>query len=155
MPKRIVAPALLFMFVTLACIVSAAALSCSGVDCKDPKNAGSAGCVIEKAVVDCTGGDVTAAVAKYGPVVTDIVKSAPRKTDGSIDWGSIASKIEQAAKDYGVCVVASVFSHYVLGKVTAEQGSGAINKDDAKAGFDQLRNQLWPGKTFKTPDGTL
>lgn len=154
--RSFIRPLLVFLAI-FASIVTA--FACSGVDCKDPKNAANAGCIIGSAAVECTGGDVTGAIAKYGPTVRDIVQNGT-KPDGSIDYGTIGGKLEQAVIDYGWCVVSDVFSHYVFNKkVAVGSGSGSSAPEPtpaaARDAFDQLRKKLAPGKSFKTAAGTL
>lgn len=146
-----------FFLTFLFCVlIIAIPVSCSGTDCKDPKNATSAACVAKEAAVTCTGGDVTGAITKYTPAVESIIQSG-LNPDGSVNWDSILGKLEKAAIDFGQCVVADVFGKYVFSKAAPVPGKPATQPSSAAAreGFDKLRAKIAPGKTFETSSGTL
>jgi len=112
MPPRIIAPAVMFLSVFLACIISVAALSCGGTNCADPKNGSSAACVAENALVECAGSDVAGAITQFTPAVEAIVQHG-LNPDGSINYTSIEGDLITAVAKYGWCVVSAVFDHYI------------------------------------------
>lgn len=163
MPPRIVKPALLYILVIGLAIMYA--FACGGVDCKDPKNASSAACVTQTAVVECAGGDLTGAIAQYTPAVETIV-SHGLNPDGSINYSAIETDLITAVAKYGWCVVSNVFDHYIHPAVPPA-GSGSGSAMLAKAGppaptpaaakdaFERLRAKVSPTLKFHTPSGNL
>lgn len=143
----------------LAVAVAVIASSCSGgINCRDPQNAQSAKCVVEGALVDCTGiSSLPTAIAVAEPVVEKLFQSA-KQADGSIAFSSIESQLVALALQYGPCVIAEIWNHYTGG---APAGSGmtartaVANKADFAAEFDRIRTRVAPGYKFKTSGGTL
>lgn len=153
MPPRIVAPLFLFLVVFL---VSISATSC-GVDCKDPKNAGSASCLAEGAVVSCIGGDVTQAVIDHGPEVRDAILAGVDKADGSLHYDAIESNLISLALKYGGCVVAKIFHDFIASKMAPAVAGEykAPTPAAAKQAFEKLRDKQFPGKKFQLPSGDV
>ena len=158
-------------------------LSCGGsTNCQDPKNAQSATCVIEGAVVDCTGvSSLASAVAVVQPIVDQLLVSAVQ-LDGTIAWAGIEGQIVALALQYGTCVIAEIWGYYINGGPLPGSGNGSgsgsavgsgsgsatppppptgllakvkIKPADFTAEFNRIRAQIAPGRTFKTRGGTL
>jgi len=142
------------LLVLLGCM---SALPSCGADCKDPKNANSAQCIVEGAVVDCTGvSSLPSAVAVVEPIIVQLITSA-RQPDGSINWVAIEQQIVDLALKYGTCVVAQVWND-LMGKINPSiAGSGAadlkLSPADLKTEFDRIRARVAPGRTFAIPGG--
>lgn len=153
MPPRISFPLSLFI---VAMLSSIAVTSC-GVDCKDPKNAGSATCIAEGAVVSCVGGDVTQAVIDHGPEVRDAILAGVDKQDGSIHYDAIESNLIGLAVKYGSCVVAKIFQDFIVSKLaTAVPGEyRAPTPAAAKDAFEKFRAKQAPGKKFEVSPGVV
>ncbi len=119
--RKYIAPILLYVttcaFCVVAVIASSASCTSNATDCKDPKNASSVSCQVESDLIDCAGTDLAGVIATFGPKVVAIIESS-RTADGSIDWSAIASRLEQAALQYGTCVVSEVFASYVFAPAT-------------------------------------
>lgn len=129
--------------------------SCGGGgNCQDPKNAGSTACVVEGALVDCTGvSTLPAAVAAAEPVVVKLIASA-KQSDGSINWGGIEQQLVDVALQYGPCVLAEVWSDLMgNGTRTAVAGAPHIAPDELKTEFDRIRARVAPGRTFNVGAG--
>jgi uncharacterized membrane protein YgcG len=172
MPQRMTS-AFLFVVVTSLAVVP---VSCgSSTNCQDPKNAGNIGCVIEGAIVDCTGvSSLPSAIAVVTPIVEKLVVSA-LQPDGSIKWAAIESQLVDIALQYGMCVLAEVWNHLMSGGGGGSgggPGSGAGSAGSAgsagprvarkalpaaslAAEFDRLRGRVAPKRQFKTSKGTL
>jgi hypothetical protein len=157
-------------------------LSCgSAANCQDPKNAQSAACVIEGAVVDCTGvSSLASAVAVVQPIVDKLLVSAVQ-LDGTIAWAGIEGQIISLALQYGTCVIAEIWNFYINGGPLPGSGSGSgsgsavgsgsgsatpppptgllakakVSSADFTAEFNRIRAQTAPGRSFKTRGGTL
>jgi hypothetical protein len=164
MPQRIIAPALMFLAVFAACIVSIAALSCGGTtNCSDPKNGSSAACVAQTALLECAGTDVSGVISQYTPVVEQIIQGG-LNADGTINYATIEGDLVTAVAKYGWCVVSSVFDHYIHpSSVATGSGSGGLKvtsgpkptPDAAKNAFDKLRTKVAPQLKVHTAGGTL
>jgi hypothetical protein len=137
--------------------------SCGGVDCKDPKSAQSAQCVIEGAVVDCTGvSSLSSTIAVVQPLVEGLLASA-LQPDGSIAWSSIESQLVDLALQYGTCVLAEIWNSYMHGTLPGGSAAGSGSKlarahlvpDDFAREFDRIRARVAPGRKFKTSGATL
>jgi len=165
--------------VTGALLVLATTLgiSCSGTACQDPKNAQSAQCVIEGAVVDCTGvSSLTTAVTVVEPIVEQLILSAVQ-ADGTVGWALIEPQIVALALQYGGCVIAEIWDYYVHGTPIPGIGSGGgsgsgsasgsaaaipapflarvkISPSEFSAEFERLRARIAPGQKFKLLSGT-
>jgi hypothetical protein len=125
---------------------------CTSSTCRDPQHASDPSCVAQRVLLDCTGGNVQAAVDQYGPTVKDIFDHG-KKSDGSIDYDLIGGDLEAAAIKYGGCVVSHVFSQIIFAKsVTA---TGASQAAAAKDAFEKLRAREWPTTKFHTASGDL
>jgi hypothetical protein len=150
-------------------IVAVMQWSCgASTNCKDPINAQSAACVVEGAVVDCTGvSSLASAVTAVEPTVEKLLLSAVQ-IDGSIAWASIESQIVGLALQYGTCVIAEIWNYYIHGTPIPGTGSGSgsgsvapllakvkIVPADFTAEFERLRAKIAPGRTFKTSKGVL
>jgi hypothetical protein len=132
-----------------------------GVNCADPANAASASCAAQVAV-DCAGGDVQGAIAKYGPLVEQLIMTA-RNPDGSINWAAIETQLTIAALQYGACTLAGEFDNLINGVSGAGSGTGSgsaaktstpsVASSGAKDAFDRVRAKAFPGKTFKLASG--
>lgn len=155
--SKIAASALLVTVVA----VLALPMSCGGsLNCQDPKNAQSATCVVEGAIVDCTGiSSLSTAVVVAEPVVDKLLGSA-KQADGSFNFAPIESSLVDLALQYGPCVVAEIWTRYMNG---VPAGSGktttartvVANKADFAAEFDRIRARVAPGRKFKTSGGTI
>lgn len=162
--------------VTAALLVLLVLPSC-GTNCKDPKNASNAVCIVEGAVVDCTGvSSLSTAVAVVGPKVDGLILGATQ-ANGTIAWTSIETQIVELAYQYGACVIAEVWNAYTSGAapaaVVATTGGGAgsgsaavaaapifiprakVAPADLAAEFDRIRAKVAPGRKFKTHGATL
>jgi hypothetical protein len=154
---------LLFTAVIGLCIAAPTLLSsCGGVDCTLPANANSAACVAGAVIQDCTAVDISAALAKYGPIVEQEITNAPRNPDGSIDWTSIAGVLETQVAEAGFCVISELFSKYLLPAPPVAVGSGAAppakmtpSAADVRGEFEKLRAEHAPGKKIKTSRGII
>jgi hypothetical protein len=157
--------------------IFALSVSCSGVDCKDPKNASSATCVVENIVVDCTGvSSLPAAVAVVEPIVVNLVETA-RQADGSINWPAIEPQLVQIALQYGMCVVSEIWQHIInltptptsidAGVTPTPPSDGGVPQSpptrfkrsidpiSARAAFERIRAKVAPHATFATTGGKL
>jgi hypothetical protein len=154
--------------VLAAVAIGATVSSCAGTDCAAPQNAQSAQCVVENALVDCTGiTTLPAAVAVAAPVVDTLIKSAQR-ADGSINWPAIETPLIDLVLQYGPCVIAQIWNDYMSGSssvVATSSGSGIrsgivvarVSRPAAEfaAEFERIRAKVAPGRHFKTSGGTL
>ena len=161
----------LFLMLT----VGIPSLSC-GSNCKDPQNAMSAQCVVEGAVVDCTGvSSISSAVSIVQPILDGLLASA-LQPDGTISWVLIGPQIITLAFQYGMCVISEIWNAYMNG-VAPGSGSGSAGSGSAGSGaepsivrpsflarvkltpadfaaeFDQIRSQVAPGRKFKVRGG--
>ena len=153
-------------------IVCGVQLSCGSANCQDPKNAQSATCVIESAVVDCTGvSSLASAVTVVEPIVEQLLLSVVQ-LDGSIAWALIEPQLVVLALQYGTCVIAEIWNFYIHGTLPgsgAGSGSGSavppaptalfakvkIPPADFAAEFNRIRAKVAPGHSFKTSGSTL
>ena len=175
--KSYLGPVLLYFATFLLCIAMVAVPSCSGTNCSDPKNAGSAECNVINAVVDCTNvSSLATGVAAATPIVEALISGA-RAADGSINWAGIETELVDVAEKYGMCVVSQIWNDYVNPPTPAPaptpgagSGSGSaaplppaqlaggkmkLVPSDAKAAFNRIRAKVAPGKGFKVAGGTL
>lgn len=152
------------LLVAVVVVLAIAPTSCgSSLNCQDPKNVGSVACVVEGAVVDCTGvSSLPSAVAVVKPVVEKLVASA-LQPDGTIKWSSIEQPIVDLALQYGMCVVAEVWNHLMTpSPVVAGSGSALVMRGTSASAssasfteeFNRLRARVAPGRQFKTSGGT-
>ena len=128
-------------------------LSCTSTTaiCQDPK---SAQCIVEGAVVDCTGvSSLPSAVAVVGPIVEKLIVSATQP-DGSINWTAIEPQLVDLALQYGTCTVAEVWNSYGSKPAGSERVAHALPAGFA-AEFDRIRAKVAPGRKFKTSGTTL
>jgi hypothetical protein len=152
---KIVAPLTLYILTFLFCIAVATVPSCSGVDCKDPKNGSNAKCAVENAVIDCTTKTAQDFVAQH---VGDVSKFFG---PNGIDWTAIEQALVNLVIPEASCVLETAWNNY-FATITApptpvgsgsDSGSAAPMKlhDPAadKAKKDALSAKLWPGKTAK------
>lgn len=156
--RNITGPLFGFLVTFLFCIVIVAIpVSCGGTDCKDPKNASSAVCVVESTLLECAGGDVTGVVIAYTPVVEGIIHKG-LNPDGSINYSAIEGDLVTAVAKFGWCVVSSVFDHY-MNPPPAGSGSGmkvtapGPTPAAAKDAFGKLRAKVAPGLKVHTATG--
>jgi hypothetical protein len=150
---KLVAPLLLFFAVFLLCLGLVAVPSCSGIDCKDPKNGSSAKCAIESAVVDCTMSAAKDLIAQHGADVFRFFTSA------GIDWTAIEKALKDLVVPEAICVLETAWDRYTAPPAAEGSGSGSgsapvkltkpedVSADKAKK--DALAGKLWPGKTAK------
>lgn len=149
--------------------VGITSLSC-GSNCKDPQNAMNAQCVVDGAVVDCTGvSSIATAIPVVQPILDGLLASA-LQPDGTIAWALIVPQLVTLAFQYGMCVVAEIWNAYVNGIAPgAGSGSGSaiepnivrpsflarvkISPATFAAAFDQIRAQVAPGRKFKVRSG--
>jgi len=158
----------LLTIVSLVLVVVTISTSCgSSTNCQDPKSAQSTQCVVEGAVVDCTGvASLTSAVTIVEPIVEQLILSAVQP-DGSILWASIESQVVALALQYGGCVIAEIWDYYIHGTPIPGIGSGSgaatpasflarvkIVPADFTAEFNRIRVKIAPGRSFKTTLGT-
>jgi hypothetical protein len=145
-------------------VVAFLGMSCN-TNCKDPKNAQSAACVIEGAVVDCTGvTSLPSAVAVVSPVVDKLVDSATQ-ANGSINWPSIEGQLVNIALQYGMCVLSEIWNQLTggggagsagsAGSATLSSSSRRAPLNGAAEAFERIRSRVAPGRQFKTLSGTL
>ena len=157
-PAVVRAPQLAAVATLLLVLLSVSGLcalsSCGGANCQDPKNASSTACVVEGAIVDCTGvSSLPTAVAAAEPVVVKLIVSA-KQADGSINWGGIEQPLVDVALQYGPCVLAEIWSDLMgNGTRTAVAGSPHIAPDELKTEFDRIRARVAPGRTFNVGAG--
>lgn len=152
------------MLVMLVVMLGITQLSCN-TNCQDPKNASSVGCVIENAVVDCTGvSSLATGVAVVQPIVDQLIASVTL-ADGTIVWATIEQQIVDLGLKYGTCVIAAVWNNYVNGIPPAVAGSGSavpaiaagsgvlaktrFSAADLSAEFERIRAKVAPGRKFK------
>lgn len=151
-------------------------LSCGGADCQNPQNAQSVQCVVENAVIDCTGvSSLSTAVAVVEPIVQNLITSAIQ-ADGSVAWASIETQLVALGFKYGGCVLAEIWDYYIHGILPGSgsgSGSGSgvgsgsgtlapknflarvkISPLEFTAEFGRLRARFAPGQSFKTTFGT-
>lgn len=143
--------------IAVACLLVALGLctlpSC-GANCQDPKNASSSACMVADAAVDCTGvSSLPTAVAVVEPIVVKLIASA-RNTDGSINWASIEQQLIDLGLQYGMCVVADVWSNLMgTGSHAVAVNDTRLVPDDLKKEFDRIRARVAPGRTFAVGAG--
>jgi hypothetical protein len=102
------------------------------VNCQEAKNATNAQCIVEGAVVDCTGvTSLASTVIVVEPIVERLIASA-KQADGSINWSSIEQQIVNLALQYGTCVIAQIWNDLMTtgsgsgsGSAVAASGSGS------------------------------
>jgi|SRR5271154_149685 len=160
--RNYLGPILLYTFITGICVALAAVPSCSSVNCADPNNARNATCIAEQALTDCTGLDVTSVTAPASTTVRGHIEGA-RALDGTINWSSIETQLENDVIKFGGCVLANVFSDLIYGVPTSGSGSAVAGPGSAaplptagaQAEFTRLRAKIFPGRTFKTAGGVL
>lgn len=158
-PYRVV-PFVAFLLVVTLCAGTVLLLdSCSSVDCKDPKNAGSAACVVKDALVTCAKAEVEQGIADHGQEIKDAIAKITNP-DGSINKSGVLGALKDLGLKYGGCVVAAVFEGYVLGTAkSSSSGSGSAvavaTPDAARQAFGDLAKDLWPGKKYQLPSGTV
>lgn len=149
-PQVTAAAGLLLVLLSLSGLCT---LSSCGPSCQDPKNAGSAACVVSGAVVDCTGvSSLSTAVAVVEPIVEKLIGTA-RQPDGSINWASIEQQIVDLALQYGACVVAEVWSDLMGNGTRAVSAGSGLSPDGLKKEFDRIRARVAPGRTFAVGAG--
>ncbi len=115
--------------------------SCGSLDCKDPKNSGSAKCAIENAVVDCT-----TSVAK-GFVAQHLSDLSVFFTSSGIDWTAIEHELTNLVLPEAICVLETAWNNY-----TAAPASTALRLRDTSSDLaikNALETRLWPGKSAK------
>lgn len=161
---------------TTAALVAAAVLlvvmtpSCNKLNCQDPKNASNIACVIDGAVVDCTGvTNLQSAVAVVTPIVEKLVFGA-MQADGTINWKSIEGSLINIALQYGMCVLSEVWDQLMNGGGGGSGSSGSASGSgsgsapapsarprlapaDLAQEFDHIRAKVAPGYKFKTASG--
>lgn len=138
-------------------VVALAPLACNhgGAASCQPQ---TVGCVIVGSLVDCTGvNSLGTAVTQLTPVVTRLINGATNP-DGSVNWTSIESKLEQLAWQYGICVIAEIWNTYVnggagSGSAVATKLTAHINTSDFKTEFDRIRAHVAPGYAIKLSAG--
>lgn len=143
-------------------VVASIGMACN-TNCKDPKNAQSAACVVEGAIVDCTGvSSLPSAVEVVSPIVGKLIGSAAQ-ADGSISWPLIEPQLINLALQYGMCVLAEVWNKLTGGGGAGSAGSAGsavlssrrVSTNGAAAAFERIRARVAPGRQFKTSSGTL
>lgn len=154
----------------LTALIGLSQLSC-GSNCSDPQNAMSAQCVIDGAVVDCTGvSSISSAVSIVQPILDGLLASA-LQPDGTISWALIGAQIVTLGFQYGMCVISEIWNAYMNG-VAPGSGNGSagsaatpsiakpsflarvkLTPADFAAEFDQIRSQVAPGRKFKVRSG--
>ena len=128
------------------------ALSSCDPNCQDPKNANSATCKVIDTAVNCTGvSSLPTAVAVVEPIIQKLLATAARQPDGSINWPSIEQQLINIAIQYGMCVVAEVWSD-LMGGVAVLAGA-RLAPDDLKQEFDRIRARVSPGRTITVTSG--
>jgi len=152
---QIVASSAITALVVALCITQP---SCGAANCQDPKNAQSTACVVEGAVVDCTGvTSLASTVAVVEPIVGKLITSATQP-DGTIAWPSIEQQVIDLALQYGTCVIAEIWNDLTAPK-GAGSGSSMLARTrlpaDFTAEFDRIRARVAPGRKFKTSRATL
>ena len=144
------------LVVAIIAMIGVAQMSCN-TNCQDPKNASSVACVIEGAVVDCTGvSSLSSSIAVVQPIVDQLIASAIQ-ADGSIVWAPIEGQIVDLGLQYGTCVIAEIWNNYVNG---VPPGSAAgtrarLSTADLVAEFERIRAKVAPGRKFKIAGGGL
>jgi hypothetical protein len=165
--RRFVNALIVFLVASLATLGILQTSCGSSLNCQDPKNATNVACVVEGAVVDCTGvTSISSAVSVVTPIVEKLVASATQ-SDGSIQWSSIEQQLVNLALQYGMCVVAEVWNQLMSPPAPgsgggAGSGSGsalvarrALPSASLAAAFDRIRARVAPGRKFKISAGTL
>ncbi|HVN42410.1 MAG TPA: hypothetical protein VMT50_06465 [Steroidobacteraceae bacterium] len=121
------------------------------VDCKSPQNAASAECTVLGDLVDCA--------KALEPAVVTAAKADLEAAIGGADLGALPAAVEAQLEDlavkYGGCVIAQVFAGYIAPGSLVVSGGVHFTAAAARTEFAVLRNRLWPGRSFKTPGGTL
>jgi hypothetical protein len=117
---------------------------------------------VKAALVDCTKAERAKLVDEFKPTVETVIAGAvsrARGDDGAIDWGKVKSDaggtLKSLAKETGACVAADVFAGWVSGKKSFAGPAPDVTPDAARAGFNVLRAELWPGLTYHTAAGDL
>lgn len=143
--------------VSLAVILVA---SC-GANCKDPKNAHNAACVIENGVVDCTGiSSLSTGVSEVTPIVQQLVKDHTDPTTGKIDFASMTPDLLQLAWKWGICIVAQVWNGFFPSSPNVATTLEGVHLDAtalsaAHDEFNLVKQKLSPGYLIKVNGGTL
>lgn len=155
MKRSVVSPAVLVIALLFASV------SCKA-NCKDPKNAGNAACIIQGAIVDCTGvSNLQTGVDIVTPIFQSLIDNAT-DSSGHIVWSSITSQALQLAWKYGICVVAQVWNGFFppttrVGAVPTKFRLKATITPAARAEamhqFDVIRQQVAPGHQIKLLGG--
>lgn len=171
-PPRVArGPIATIVALAIVAIATIASPSCGpGVDCRDPNNAQNAKCIVQGALVDCTGvSSLSSAIAVVEPIIQNLIASA-LQPNGTINWPAIEQQIVDLALQYGMCVVAEVWNKYMHGgsgsgsAVGSGTGSGSNlgqprlaqpSPADFTREFDRIRARVAPGRAFKTSGGQL
>lgn len=152
--KSLAAPLLLFVALFLCLLLTVPA--CGGIDCKDPKNASSTGCVAEKSVIDCTAPDIQTYVLSHVAEVAKCFKPAP-------DYACLETSLLHLGASEAYCVLEHEFDHYLAtgspsitpppasegGVVKTTLPSPPADPAPLIAKKNELAAKLWPGKTVK------
>lgn len=150
--KKLIAPLLVFLSVSLASIV---VTSCGGTNCKDPQNATTAKCTVVEATVECGGTAVDALVTEQGPGLEQALGSAIL-SDGSIDYDAAAPTLENYAVKFGMCFVTKVFGNLGNLHFAAAPGSSSTPHATPQALADTLQKFTvthYTGKKFVAAPG--
>jgi hypothetical protein len=135
--------------VVLALLLTACS-SCSWLQSESKEVAGD--------VVDCTTAQAKELGTQFGPVVDELLTNATGN-DGSVDWTRIRTATKSFALDTGACVLASAVARALAPKTSdpnAPQAAGLeVDVVALRQGFEQLRNEAYGGKSFKTELGVL
>jgi hypothetical protein len=155
----------LVLAVVVFCVGSVAIPACVSDACKK-ETTPSLGCVIEQDTVDCSGGDLSGAIAIFGPEFQQLVASA-KNADGSVNWTSILPALAIDVIKYGACVVSAVWDTYmnptaapatsssVVGGGTSLAPVPLISPAEAKTGYEMLRKHSFGGKHVHLKTRTL
>lgn len=102
--------------------------------------------------VDCTTAQADQLATEFGPVVQQVIAKA-RDGSGKVDWDTVRGSLSSFGVRTGACVVADLIGGILSGKRTLT--GVELAKEDARAGFEKLRTELWRGARFKTYAGDI
>lgn len=107
-------------------------------------------------VVDCAAENSPDITAQIAPLIDSVIRAA-RKPDGTVDWEPVKAALRLFAINTAGCVgTESVLRLAQIGTdPTARSLIGAPDPEELRRGWEQVRQEMFPGVKFKTSIGTL
>lgn len=131
-------------------------LACTGASCSDAaRDVAKTGASI---VIDCTAGEIGKTAGELAPMAEKIVLDAI-DASGKVDWAPVKEYGKGLGTNVGKCVLAEGIARVLAPKPADPNAAHVaglhIDVDATRAGFEELKRELFGPVTFRTSGGEL